>query len=119
MRLLIDNSLSWRVARDLRATGHDVVHAADAGFADADDRSLFVKAVSERRIVVTQDADFRAIQASSKVRTGVVLMRLSDGRPWVQADALIANLPPIESLLDRGGYVTLEDGGVRIEPSSE
>ena len=114
MRLLIDNSLSWRVGRDLREFGHDVVHVADLGMAAADDRVVYLRACAEGRIILTQDSDFGPIHAAASTRVGLVLLRLSDGRPRVQAVILGTNLPDLTAALGAGAFVTIEDGGLRI-----
>ena len=120
LRLLIDNSLSWRVARDLREGGHDVVHVADLGMASAPDTKVYLRALAERRIMVTQDSDFGPIHSvAGGDGIGVVLVRLSDGRPKSQSAILAANLPPLEASLAAGAFVVIEDGAIRVLQGGE
>jgi predicted nuclease of predicted toxin-antitoxin system len=114
MRLLDDNSVSWRVARDLRAIGFDAVHVSSLGMGEADDPSIFALAVRERRVLLTQDSDFSAIHASSAEAVGVILLRLGDGRPGSQSLVLRNNLESVRNALERGSHVTIEEDVIRI-----
>jgi predicted nuclease of predicted toxin-antitoxin system len=116
MRLMIDNSVSWRVARDLAKAGHDAVHVSSVGLASVPDAVIYERAGAERRIIVTQDADFGPIHAADpRPGVGVVLLRMSDGKPSHQAEVLAANLPPIEAILVGGAVVIIEDDLIRIQ----
>jgi predicted nuclease of predicted toxin-antitoxin system len=116
MRLLIDNSVSWRVSRDLAKAGHDAVHIADYGLASAPDPQVYRRAATEQRVIITQDADFGPIHAAShQPGVGVVLLRLSDGKPSHQSEVLAANLPPLEATLTAGAIVIIEDDFIRIQ----
>jgi predicted nuclease of predicted toxin-antitoxin system len=119
MRVLIDNSLSWRIGRDLRAVGHDAVHVADLNLAKAADRVIFERAVSEKRIILTQDSDFGPIHASATTRVGVALFKLSDGRPSVQAEVFIENTPELEPILEAAGFVIIDDRGLHVQDGGE
>jgi predicted nuclease of predicted toxin-antitoxin system len=58
MRLLIDNSLSPRLAERLRGFGHDAVHVRDCGLSTAADTEIFSYAESDNRWIIAQDTDF-------------------------------------------------------------
>ncbi|MFN0133547.1 MAG: DUF5615 family PIN-like protein [Phycisphaerales bacterium] len=118
MRLLIDNSLSWRVARDLREAGHDAVHVESVGLARASDATIYQFGSREGRVIVTQDADFGAIHAACGQSTGVVLMRQRDGRPSTQAEVLTAALAGIEPSLARHAYAIIADDGIWLFDST-
>lgn len=57
MKFLIDVNVGMTVARELAQRGHDVVLAALI-YHDWEDAALLALAVSEERIIVTQDGDF-------------------------------------------------------------
>jgi predicted nuclease of predicted toxin-antitoxin system len=64
VRLLLDEMISPRIARDLRDRGHDVqaVKRDRPELAGCSDRELVQRMARERRAVVTNDiADFQAI----------------------------------------------------------
>lgn len=114
MRLLLDNTVSWRVGRWLRPEGHDVIHVADLHLDIAVDPVIYQRAVDDHRTLVTRDADFGAIHTTSKLRTGVLLIRLSDGRPRTEADVLREQLPALEQRLVAGAFAVVSDDGVLV-----
>lgn len=81
MRLLVDECTGPRVANWLREQGHDVVYIGDdaSGMRDTE---VIEFAVSERRILITNDRDFGdMIFRSHQPHAGVVLLRLRNERP--------------------------------------
>ncbi|HZU19497.1 MAG TPA: DUF5615 family PIN-like protein [Candidatus Dormibacteraeota bacterium] len=82
MRLLLDEHLSSVVAEQLRARGHDVVTAVEAGVNGIDDARVLTWAVTERRAGVTNNIrDFRLLHAaylsSGRSHYGIVLVPTS------------------------------------------
>ena len=58
MKLLVDESLSARVARLLRAAGHDALHVGDLALLGAADEAVMEAAREGHRILVSADTDF-------------------------------------------------------------
>jgi predicted nuclease of predicted toxin-antitoxin system len=58
VRLLVDQDVSRRVATVLGDAGHDVVHVAERGRSRATDAAVVALAVTEARIIVSEDTDF-------------------------------------------------------------
>lgn len=116
MRFLIDNALSPVVAADLRDAGHDAIHVRDIGMAAADDLSIFSRAATEDRIVVSADTDFGTLLALRRsAKPSVILFRLENRRtPGYQSTLLLRNLPSLAEPLQRGCVAVLEDGRIRI-----
>lgn len=116
MKFLIDNALSPILAMEFRNAGHDAIHVRDIGFADADDVTIFERAATENRIVVSADTDFGtllALRQSSK--PSVILFRLKGRRmPHHQAELLLANLESLADLLERGCVAVIEDARIRV-----
>ncbi len=82
MRLLLDEHLSPVVAEQLRARGHDVITAAEAGVNGVDDAQALSWAVAARRAVVTNNVrDFRILHAGyltgGRSHYGIVLVPTS------------------------------------------
>lgn len=114
MLFLVDNVVSWRVAKCLRENGHDAIHVADLGMAEAEDGEIYTRAVTDRRVIVTQDSDFERIHQEFQTRTGVILIRLSNGKPAHHCKVLIGLLDRVHDELVGGAFVLVDDTVVRI-----
>ena len=85
----------------------------------ADDQDILGRAVSERRIVVTNDKDFgELIYRSGYEHCGVLLLRLRDESPSSRVRVVKAVLAQYGDRLERHFTVATE-GGVRIRPARE
>jgi predicted nuclease of predicted toxin-antitoxin system len=98
LKLLLDEMISPRVARELRADGHDVeaIKKDRPDLASRGDREIVRQMAAERRVIVTNDiADFQAIHdqmlAAGEEHSGMVftfdatMPRTKDAIPqWVQ-----------------------------------
>jgi predicted nuclease of predicted toxin-antitoxin system len=82
----------------------------------ADDEAILSRAKAEDRILVSADTDFGTMLAlRSETRPSVVLFRLTARRvPVHQAELLRANLPALETELQNGCIVILEDSRIRV-----
>lgn len=61
-KLYLDYNVAMRVAEDLTAAGHDVIHVRDLGTGRATDGHHLLTAAQQRRVLVTHDAeDFRLL----------------------------------------------------------
>ena len=59
MKFLVDAQLPRRLARQLAAAGHDVLHTLDLPDGNrTPDSAIIERADRENRVVVTKDADF-------------------------------------------------------------
>jgi predicted nuclease of predicted toxin-antitoxin system len=116
VRFLIDNALSPLIADKLRQQGHDAAHVRDYGLQQADDPTIFARARDQDRIIVSADTDFATLLAiSSEHAPSLILFRGATNRtPTRQAALLLANLPKLEELLQRGAIVVLEESRIRI-----
>ncbi len=122
MKLLLDEMISPRVARELREHGHDV-HAVKKDrpdLASRSDREIVRQMAAERRAIVTNDiADFHTIHdrflATEEEHSGMIftfdttMPRTKNTIPqWVQVLAqLIDHHPNDDSLRNRTHHLML------------
>jgi predicted nuclease of predicted toxin-antitoxin system len=116
LRFLVDINLSPRLADQLGALGHDVVHAWSLGLGSAPDAVLLERVRSENRVLMSADSDFGTILAATRATTPSVLyLRGVSGR---RVDDLVARvvtaLPAIQEALTAGSLVVVEPAIVRI-----
>lgn len=115
MNFLVDQAVSWQVARDLTAAGHDAVHVREVGLSEADDKVILERAATEDRVVVTQDTDFGTLLAASGAKhPSVILLRLSDGRPAIHARTLLGTVSAVEEDLRQGAIIVIGEDHMRI-----
>ena len=116
MRFLVDNALSPKVSVALAQAGHDAVHVRDYRMQAAPDEEILERAAREARIVVTADSDFATLMAlEGGKEPSVILMREpSIVRVDEYVNVLLANLPALESSLERGCIVVFKAGRVRV-----
>ena len=118
MKLLVDQNLAARVATELRAAGHDAVHVSERGLSTADDDEVLALAVTEGRVLVSEDTDFGALLArsGSHVPSFVLIRAAEPMTSSERATLLIANLPTVEPDLEAGAIVVFARGRVRVRP---
>jgi predicted nuclease of predicted toxin-antitoxin system len=116
MKLLIDNALSPLVAEGLRTGGYDAIHVRTIGMAKAADEDIFEWCQANDRVVVSADTDFGTLLARRREKNPSVLLlrRLSQRRPQIQINLLLANLPAITEALEVGSVVVIEENRIRI-----
>jgi predicted nuclease of predicted toxin-antitoxin system len=72
IRLYADEQVSRAVVRGLRQRGVDVLTAAEAGLLGAPDEKHLTLALSQRRVILTQDDDFLRLHAAGMKHAGIV-----------------------------------------------
>jgi predicted nuclease of predicted toxin-antitoxin system len=75
IRFHLDESADGRIARSLRRRGMDVSTPVDAGLLASDDEAHLNFARQQRRVVITQDADFLALHRAGREHSGIVYYR--------------------------------------------
>lgn len=115
MRLLADLHIAPRTVEFLRTLGHDVVQVTDLLPANASDKEIVERAAQERRTILTQDLDFSSIIALSGRRTpSLLFLRLSSSKIEMVNAVLQRTLPVLESDLEQGAIITVEDQRTRL-----
>lgn len=115
IRALLDQGLPRSSAALLRAAGWGVVQTGDFRLAKATDIAILDRAVSERRWVVTLDADFHRLLAISGASAPTVIRVREEG---LTADGLVRLLLTAVARagkeLSEGVVATVTLGKVRI-----
>ncbi|OGA08278.1 MAG: hypothetical protein A3D95_08145 [Betaproteobacteria bacterium RIFCSPHIGHO2_12_FULL_69_13] len=113
MRFLADENCDIAVVRALRDAGHDVTMVKDR-CRGAEDEAVAALALSEKRVLITEDKGFGQIaQALSAARIGVVLVRFpTDARSEIGATVVNAVAGMGEAF--EGGVAVVEPGQFRV-----
>ena len=115
MRYLADHHISHRTVSLLKAQGFDIYRVSDVLPSDAEDIAILDYARTEDQTVISQDLDYSALLASSGYnKPSVVSLRLHNNRPERLAVVLEKILPSVETDLQRGVIVVIEEGRIRI-----
>jgi predicted nuclease of predicted toxin-antitoxin system len=113
MRLLADENCDVVLIAALREAGHDVVRVVEfaAGAADTD---VFGYAISDGRVVITNDTDFGLLaERSEKCPPAVILLRLDPLRALIRSEIVVRFLASLEEGY-QGKFYVLEPGSVRV-----
>jgi predicted nuclease of predicted toxin-antitoxin system len=78
VRFLVDAQLPPLLCRWLAEQGHQALHVADIGLADAEDDDIWRRAVSENAVLLTKDEDFVAIRQSASAGPPVCWLRIGN-----------------------------------------
>lgn len=116
MKFLVDNALSPQLALLLREQDHDAVHIRDYELQAADDETIFERAASEDRVVLSADTDFGALLAFRRAaKPSVALFRgRMSRRPEFLANLLLSQLAALEKPLVKGAIVVIEPTRIRL-----
>jgi predicted nuclease of predicted toxin-antitoxin system len=115
MRFLADMGIDIRVVQWLRQNGHDAKHLRDEGLHRIPNGEIFVKAISENRVIVTFDLDFGEIVALSLgQKASVILFRLHNTRTSHLIKRLATVLADTAEALEQGAVVVVEESRYRI-----
>ncbi|MEO7539910.1 MAG: DUF5615 family PIN-like protein [Pyrinomonadaceae bacterium] len=113
MRFLVDECTGTKVADWLREQGHDVFSVFDEARGISDDEVISI-ALSEGRILVTNDRDFGAkIFRDHSLHNGVVFLRLTDERAANKIEVLEQLLENHSSNIE-GRFVVATESKVRF-----
>ena len=112
MRFLADEHISRRIIEALRASGHDVVAAAEKFQGFADER-LAELARAQSRIVITEDSDFGELAVRRGIELpGVLLIDLPRLKPIQVATRVLAVIEAHEAALT-GALIVVEYARIR------
>lgn len=104
------------MAEELRNAGHDAVHVRQYEMQAASDDTIFERAGSENRVLISADTDFGRILALRTVsEPSVILLRWPELRqPAAQAQIILSNLVNMSADLEKGCVVVIEQSRLRV-----
>jgi predicted nuclease of predicted toxin-antitoxin system len=106
MKFLVDAQLPRRLARQLVAEGHDVLHTLDLPDGNQTPDSIITElADREDRVVVSKDADFVVSHTLSAKPHRLLLIATGNINNDALEEILRANLPRIIVALDSSNFV--------------
>lgn len=113
MRFLVDECTGPAVARWLLDQGHDVFSVYETA-RGIDDDAVIARAVSEGRILVTNDKDFgEKVFRDGQIHAGIVLLRLQDDSASGKV-AAIRGLLAFHTERLEGSFTVVTDRQVRF-----
>jgi predicted nuclease of predicted toxin-antitoxin system len=116
LKFLVDEAISWRVARLLSQAGHDAVHVDRLKLLSTRDELVYARAGSEERCVITRDGDYTHLWSlTPDGRPSVILIRVEESSPAALGRLILAHLPDVESHLVAGAHVVLGPTGIEVQ----
>lgn len=113
MRFLVDECTGPAVSRWLREQGHDVFSVYEEA-RGIDDDAVIARAVTENRIIITNDKDFgEKVYRDRQVHAGIVLLRLRDDSASGKITA-VCSLIEFHATRIEGSFVVVTDKQVRF-----
>src|SRR5579864_7524460 len=113
MNFVADESCSGPVIQALREAGHDVVAIAETA-KGARDEQVLERALTEKRVLITEDRDFgELVYARGHSSAGVVLLRFHGRARRTKAATVIEAVSKLSSRL-QDAFTVVEVGRVRI-----
>lgn len=111
---LLDQGLPRSAVDHLRSAGYDAVHTSTIGLASAPDDAILERARSESRVVVTLDADFHALLATSGARRPSTIRIRQEGLRGEDVARIVALVVAAgEAELQAGVVATVQEGRIR------
>jgi predicted nuclease of predicted toxin-antitoxin system len=115
MKILADENLERPIVEYLRDQGHDVLYAAEV-FASTPDLEVISRAVSEQRIVLSNDLDFGDLIFHRKLGAwGIVLLRLR-AASLSEKLRLFQQHWPLAEAQAIGHFVVISNRRIRVRP---
>jgi predicted nuclease of predicted toxin-antitoxin system len=115
MRWLLDQGVPRSASARLKDWSEDAVHVGDIGMAAASDAVIIGHAIQEDHVVVTLDADFHSLIATSGAAKPTVIRIREEGLKGDAAAELVLRIArrfPVD--LEAGCLVTCSNGRVRL-----
>jgi predicted nuclease of predicted toxin-antitoxin system len=115
MKLILDEGLPMRAAALLRESRIEAQHVLELGLGGASDQAVLDRAARDLAVVVTLDADFHQILATTGAdRPSVIRVRIEGLQGRALADLLLTVLNQSSSELEAGAVVSVTSHRLRL-----
>jgi predicted nuclease of predicted toxin-antitoxin system len=112
--LLDQGGSALRGADRLRSAGYDAVHTSSIDLASAADEAILERARKDNGVVVTLDADFHPLLATSAARQPSTIRIRQEGQRGEKVARIVVHVVATgEAELQAGVVVTIRDGRIR------
>jgi predicted nuclease of predicted toxin-antitoxin system len=109
MRFLLDENVSWRLAKLLSPDFGDVLHVNQTPLGESsEDRDIRHFALKENRCIITNDDDFHTLSAYYGYPPKVILLKMGNQSTLFIAKILLSKTEDISRFLDNEDYGVLE-----------
>jgi predicted nuclease of predicted toxin-antitoxin system len=114
--ILLDQGLPRTTGKILRKKGWSAVHTGDIGLSAATDHEILEYARTEKRVVITLDADFHSILAVANESAPSVVRIRQEGLKGPAMAALIEDIwPLIFESVKSGALISVTERSIRIK----
>jgi len=115
MRFLADMGISPRTVAFVRDLGLNAIHLSEEGLERLSDSDILAKAVSEDRVVLTNDLGFSELVAASGAHLpSVITFRLRNMKPTNVNQHLRLILSQHQLELASGAVLSVTEGQIRV-----
>lgn len=115
MKFLLDQGMPRSTVAQLLDQGFEAEHVGQLGMAMALDEEILEAAAHRDAIIVTLDADFHALLASTQATTPSVIRIRIEGLKGEDVVSLLEQVvAAIEAELDAGAAVSVTMSGIRV-----
>ena len=108
--------MSWWIAEQLVADGHDAVHVKDLGLLSTADDVIFERARQEQRTIITADTDYGTIAARLRAPGPSIILFRNEAPdfPPRQLPLLRGIISAHAGAIDHGSIIVLDGKQIRI-----
>ncbi|TET15064.1 MAG: hypothetical protein E3J77_03020 [Actinobacteria bacterium] len=115
MKFIADIHISPQTVKSLTNKGYKIKRVTEFLKPNAKDEEILDLALREGSAIITQDLDFSALLAKRGVnKPSVITLRVNMTKPANITEILERVLPQIESEINKGSIIIVEEGRIRI-----
>ena len=115
MKLIVDAQLPRRLANELAAAGHEVLHTLDLPLGNrTPDTDISALAAKEDRVVVTKDSDFVKMFLLRGMPPKLLLISTGNLSNDAMCRLMAANLAALETAFNENNFVELSASAITV-----